>query len=263
MDGIILIDKPKNFTSFDVVNLMKKRFKLKKIGHCGTLDPLATGLLIILIGKATKLADTFLNDSKKYFATMLLGVKTDTLDVTGKIIEIKQGIPVSQKVVAALKSFEGEIEQRPPLFSALKYKGQTMYKLARGGKIIIPEKRKVVIHHIRKIKWLPPLASKSSLSLLFEGNNIFSGGRNMFKHCYDNADALRDLPEFFFEVKCSKGTYIRSLCDNAGELLGCGAALKELRRVESGKFKIKDAVSIDKLKEADGEESLEKFLFNI
>ena len=123
MDGIILVDKPAGFTSFDVVNFLKKRFKLKKVGHAGTLDPLATGLLIVLIGKATKLAGIFLADPKTYLVGMCLGIKTDTFDVTGKVLRKSENIPAQEKIMTALKSFEGESEQRPPLFSALKYKG--------------------------------------------------------------------------------------------------------------------------------------------
>lgn len=244
MDGIILIDKPKNFTSFDVVNFIKKKFGLKKVGHAGTLDPLATGLLIILVGKATRCADTFFNYVKKYIATMALGVTTDTFDVTGKIIEENKNIPPRQKIIDALKSFEGEIEQTPPVFSALKYKGQAMYKLARCGKIVLAKKRKVVIHRIEKIKCLSPLSSEHSL---FRVDTNFSNRRNKFKYCYENAGVMSNLPEVFFEVKCSKGTYIRSLCNDAGEILGCGAVLKELRRIEIGKFKIKDAVTLNSL----------------
>lgn len=225
MDGVILIDKPEDFTSFDVVSFLKGRFRLKKVGHAGTLDPLATGLLILLIGKATKLAHTFLNDPKTYLVGMHLGVKTDTFDITGKIVRENKDLPASKKVRQVIKSFIGEIEQRPPLFSALKYKGQRLYRLARRGEKIIPKKRKVFIYYVKNLKL--------------------------------------SLPEVFFEVKCSKGTYVRSLCNDIGEILTCGAVLKKLRRIKSGRFKIEDALSIDKLKSIKKAEFLEDFLIKL
>jgi tRNA pseudouridine55 synthase len=225
VDGIILIDKVKGFTSFDVVNFLKKRFKLKKVGHTGTLDPLATGLLVVLIGRATKLAQTFLNDAKTYLVEMRLGIKTDTFDITGKIIEENKNPPDPAKIRDMLINFQGEINQRPPIFSALKFKGQRLYKLAREGRGVIAKKRRVFIYYIKKIK-------------------IF-------------------LPEVFFEVKCSKGTYIRSLCNDIGEVLNCGAVLKELRRIKSGRFIIEDALSIERLKSIKEKKSLEKYLIRI
>lgn len=222
MDGIILVDKPAGFTSFDVVNFLKKRFKLKKVGHAGTLDPLATGLLVILIGKATKLASTFLGDPKTYLVDMLLGVKTDTFDVTGKILGESKNLPDKNMVLEVIENFNGEITQTPPIFSALKYKGQRLYKLARRGEKVIPQKRKVFIFYIKELKL--------------------------------------NLPRVFFEIKCSKGTYIRSLCNDIGEILNCGAVVEKLRRIKSGKFNIKDALLIDDLKKIKNIELFEKFL---
>lgn len=222
MDGIILIDKPKGFTSFNVVDLLKKRFKLKKVGHGGTLDPIATGLLVVLIGRATKTARDFIDDSKKYFVNALLGITTDTYDISGKIISESSKLPGEDEIKKALNSFKGELEQRPPLFSALKFKGQRLYKLARLGKEIIPKKRRIIIYSIENL----------ALS----------------------------LPEIFFDTECSKGTYIRSLCNDLGESLGCGAVLKNLRRTKCGRFELKNAVSVDELKEVKSKEDLEKFI---
>lgn len=224
MDGIILIDKPKGFTSFNVVDLLKKRFKLKKVGHGGTLDPIATGLLVVLIGKATKSAQNFINDSKKYFVNALLGTTTDTYDVSGKIISKSSKLPSEDEIKKALNSFKGELEQRPPLFSALKFKGQRLYKLARLGKKIIPQKRKITIYSLENL----------ALS----------------------------IPDIFFEIECSKGTYIRSLCNDLGEMLECGAVLKNLRRMKCGRFELKNAVSVDELKKVNHKEELEKFIIS-
>ncbi len=225
MDGIILVDKPVGFTSFDVVNFLKKRFKLKKVGHAGTLDPLATGLLVILIGKATKLAHTFLGDPKTYLVGMRLGVKTDTFDITGKILGENKNLPAENIVLEVIKNFKGEIAQRPPIFSALKYKGQRLYKLARRGEKIIPQKRKVFIFYIKELKLY--------------------------------------LPRLFFEIKCSKGTYIRSLCNDIGEILNCGAVLEKLRRIKSGRFNIEDAFLIDDLKKIKNIELFKDFLIKL
>ena len=222
MNGIILIDKPKSFTSFAVVNFLKKRFSLKKVGHAGTLDPLATGLLVVLVGQATKRASSFLKDCKTYFVDMVLGVETDTFDVSGRIIKINRSLPPAVKIKRTIKNYQGEINQRPPIFSALKVGGQRLYKLARLGKKIIPKKRKIYISYIKNIKLSPP--------------------------------------QVFFEVECSKGTYIRSLCNDIGRALGCGAVLKDLRRTKSGKFSLKDAHTLDELKSLKKKGSLKNLL---
>ncbi|MFH1855622.1 MAG: tRNA pseudouridine(55) synthase TruB [Candidatus Omnitrophota bacterium] len=247
MNGIILVDKPKGFTSFDAVNFIKKRFSLAKVGHAGTLDPLATGLLVILIGKATKLAETFLCDSKIYSTVMTLGIKTDTFDVTGKITAKSEEIPSVEKIIETLKNFEGDIEQVPPVFSAIQYKGQRLYKLARKGTAVVPEKRKVFIYYIKKIKFLPASASDD-----YSPENL-----RILKYDPDTVEMVRRLPQVSFEVKCSKGTYIRSLCEDAGEALNCPAVLKELRRTSSGEFELKDAVTIEKLKNMTNEDLAE------
>ncbi|OGX36026.1 MAG: tRNA pseudouridine(55) synthase TruB [Omnitrophica WOR_2 bacterium RIFCSPLOWO2_02_FULL_50_19] len=205
MDGILLIDKPAGMTSHDVVDLIRRRFDIKKAGHAGTLDPAATGLLVVLIGKATKLSLKLTNSDKEYEAVMTLGRKTDSGDAEGKMLSENdcRGI-TEEKVRDAFRSFEGEREQIPPMFSAIRHKGTRLYKLARKGKEVPRQPRKIRIEKL-------------------EINKIA-------------------LPVIHFIVRCSKGTYIRKLCDDLGDMLGCGAHLSGLRRVSSGEFSLKDSV---------------------
>ena len=204
-DGIILIDKNEGETSFDIVKKAKKIFKNKKIGHAGTLDPFATGLLIILFGQGTKLSSYLMTGKKRYLATMILGVETDTLDKTGRIVKTIPAPHISpEEIRHVIQGFTGDIEQTPPLYSAINYRGQRAYKLARQGIDMQLKKRAVKIHSI----------------------DILSV----------------DLPDITFEVTCSSGTYIRSLAVDIGKSLGSTAHLRSLRRESSGIFQVKDAV---------------------
>jgi tRNA pseudouridine55 synthase len=206
MNGVLLVDKPAGITSHDVVSKIKK-LTSKKTGHAGTLDPFATGLLIILIGEATKISNLLLNDDKAYEGTAVFGNRTDTLDVTGKVIEEKNASFLKEEdILNAFKSFTGSIEQSPPAYSAIKIKGKKSYELARKGMVVSLPKRKVKIY---------------SLDLI------------SFKQAA--------LPEVFFRVRTSKGTYIRSLVDDIGTSLSTGAYLKSLRRLASGRFMIEDS----------------------
>ncbi len=204
-DGILLVNKPVEWTSFKVVSFLKRKLGVKKIGHAGTLDPFATGLLIILIGKATKKFAYFQTMDKEYEATIHLGKVTDTYDVEGKIIkEYKGKIEIDkEKILAVLKSFEGEIEQTPPIFSALKIKGQPAYKLARRGEEFKVKLRKVFIKKIELLKI--------------------------------------ETPIIYIKVICSSGTYIRSLAYDIGQKLGYGAFLEKLKRTRIGEYNIKEA----------------------
>lgn len=211
--GLILnVDKPIGFTSFDIVRKVKKWSSIKKVGHAGTLDPLATGVLILLLGKATKRAGEFLNCDKIYYGVVELGVQTNTDDSEGEIIE-KKRVPLKNEdeISAVLKSFEGEIDQIPPMFSALKKDGQRLYKLARQGKIVERKKRSVKIYKLSLIKWESPFIS--------------------------------------IKVHCSKGTYIRSLAKDIGEKLGTVSYLKELRRLKVGEYTISKSYSLSQLQE--------------
>ena len=225
-DGLLLVDKAPDWTSFDVVNFLKNRFNIPKIGHCGTLDPAATGLLVVVCGRFTRLSSKLSSDSKVYQTKLLLGVKTDTDDMEGNIIEERplDGLD-ADKVKAAIESFIGDSMQIPPMVSAIKKDGKKLYELARKGIEVEREPRPI---HISKI-------------------DIHS----------------IELPEADFTVYCSKGTYIRSLCADIGTKLGTVGTLKNLRRTASGKFSIKDAITLDKLKnmeQADLAIHMRKFL---
>ena len=211
MDGILLVDKSAGMTSHDVVDLIRRRFDIKKAGHAGTLDPAATGLLVVLIGKATKLSSQFTSGDKEYEAVMTLGRKTDSGDAEGKILSENdcRGI-TEEKIRDAFRSFEGETEQVPPMFSAIRHKGKRLYELARKGKEVPREPRRIRIEKLVI-------------------NNIA-------------------LPVIHFIVRCSKGTYIRKLCDDLGDRLGCGAHLSGLRRVSSGEFNLSDSIDMAVLK---------------
>lgn len=209
MNGIVVIDKPPGKTSFDVVRDIKRVIKVKKIGHTGTLDPLATGVLPLCMNEATKLVRFFSNDDKTYRATMLLGMETDTLDIEGKVTarnEVRLGVGDIEDVA---RLFVGEIEQTPPRYSAIKFKGRPLYEWARKGVYIDPVSRKVSIYELT----IEDIA----------------------------------LPYVTFEVACSKGTYIRSLCADIGTRLGCGACMSGLRRKRSGYFGEESALSLENL----------------
>jgi len=210
LNGVLVVDKPAGISSAKVVAIVKKALPAKKVGHSGTLDPFATGVLVCCINKATKLAQFFLQGKKKYIALVHLGVETDTQDLTGNITFKSNKVQFSEnKIRSVFKRFEGKIEQLPPVFSALKHKGVPLYKLARKGKPVQKPSRSVFISYI------------------------------------DILDI--NLPFVRFEVLCSSGTYVRTLCSNIGTSLGCGGHLKELRRTESSQFSIQDAVSVSEL----------------
>lgn len=227
MNGIILIDKPKNFTSFDVVAKMRKICNTKKIGHAGTLDPLATGVLPILIGSATKVQELLQNSDKEYLATFQLGITTDTQDITGKILNIKDVNVDINLLKNVLHKFEGEIQQIPPMYSAIKYNGKKLYELARNGISIDRKARRIKINSI-------------SLIDFDDKNNIVK-----------------------ILISCSKGTYIRTLCSDIGAYLGCGSTLTELRRTKACSFNISDCISINDLEEFAINNTLSKKIVDI
>ena len=214
-NGIINIYKEKGFTSHDVVAKMRGILRQKKIGHTGTLDPDAQGVLPVCLGKATKVCDLLTDKDKVYKATMLLGIQTDTLDISGKVCNKAMVNVTEQQVRDVISTFVGTIEQIPPMYSALKVNGKKLYELAREGKTIERKARKVSIYDI-----------------------------TIDEIC---------LPEVVMTVSCSKGTYIRSLCDDIGTKLGCYGCMKELLRTKVACFDIGDAYKIseiEKLKES-------------
>jgi len=210
-DAVLLVDKPKEWTSFDVVNMVRSRFNIPKVGHCGTLDPAASGLLVLVLGKFTKLSQKFSGEDKVYQSDMLLGTETDSQDMDGKITAENDYSQITEEQVKeVIASFIGEQEQVPPMFSAKKKDGKRLYKLARQGIEVEREAKEINIESIE-------------------------------------IDEI-NLPHVKFTVKCSKGTYIRTLVADMGQKLGCGAVLFGLRRTLSGQFNLEDAVTIDTLK---------------
>jgi len=210
LDGFLVVDKPSGVTSHHVVAVLRRFFRQKKIGHTGTLDPFATGVLPIALGEGTK-AITFLDESlKEYRATMRLGISTDTQDLEGTVLQERNWRHVTPVMVTdLLPAFSGELSQVPPMFSALKRDGVPLYKLARKGETVEREARGIVIHAL-------------------------------------TIDSI-DLPEISFTVRCSRGTYVRTLSHDMGEYLGCGAHLLQLRRTASGPFTLENAFTLDEL----------------
>lgn len=207
-NGILNIDKPQGITSHDVVDVIRKIFPKVKVGHTGTLDPLATGVLPICIGEATKLTNYLTSENKTYRVKMLLGVETDTYDITGKIVFAsvlsKDEIYIKERI----KRFIGKQEQIPPIYSAVKIDGKRAYAYAREGKPVELKPREIEIHSIEDIQV------------------------NLSRR------------EVSFVVSCTKGTYVRSLVHDIGKKIGCGAAMTELRRLETGKFSIEDSIPL-------------------
>jgi tRNA pseudouridine55 synthase len=207
MNGVVIVDKPAGITSHDAVDRVRKLLGVKKAGHTGTLDPMATGVLAVCVGEATKIASFLSGDDKVYEAAMRLGVRTDTQDMTGQVVTEQEPRVTEADVKAVLADFAGTITQVPPQYSAVKVRGKALYKWARKGIRVEPPPRKVEIREI-----------------LLQGI---------------------ELPGVRFTVTCSKGTYVRTLCADMGDRLGCGAALERLRRTRSGIFREEDAVRLD------------------
>ena len=212
IDGFINIYKEQGFTSFDVVAKLRGILKQKKIGHTGTLDPMAEGVLLVCLGSATKMCDLLTEKNKTYTCTMLLGKTSDTEDVTGVMTDVTEVYPDEKTVRAAVMSFVGDYMQIPPMYSAIKVNGKKLYELARAGQVIEREPRPVTIH----------------------GITIQSV----------------ELPRVTFDVSCSKGTYIRSLCRDIGEKLGCGAVMEKLVRTEVKGFTIEESLTLDEVEKA-------------
>ncbi len=224
MNGILIINKPEGYTSFDVIAVLRKKLGQRKIGHMGTLDPMATGVLPILLGETAKFQIYCQENDKKYVVNMHLGTTTDTLDITGKVISNIESNITKGEFKKVLNSFKGDILQVPPMFSAIKIDGQKLCDLARKGLEIERQARKI------KIKKL----------------NILSFDKR-------NQSAI-------LEVLCSKGTYIRSLCSDIGEKLGCGAVMTALERTLSNGFNILQSVSLDKIKTLSPEDIIKNHL---
>jgi tRNA pseudouridine55 synthase len=213
LDGILNVDKPAGKTSYGVVSRIKRLSGERRVGHAGTLDPDATGVLPVCLGKATRIVEYLSDASKTYCAGIELGASTDTYDAAGKVLQRGDASGIDRTILeSALTPFRGTISQTPPMYSALKHNGEPLYKLARAGINIERKSRSVTIYRLEITEWQPPLVT--------------------------------------LEIECSKGTYIRSLAHDLGQALGCGAYLKTLVRTAYGPFNIKSAVSLPQLEEA-------------
>ena len=224
MNGIIVIDKENGYTSFDVVAKMRRICGEKKIGHTGTLDPMATGVLPILIGNATKAQSLLPESDKEYEATLSFGITTDTLDITGKVLSQTESNVKSEDLEAVLPQFRGDIMQLPPMYSAVSKDGVRLYELARKGLVTEREARPITVYKLDLLNFDEQLQSAQIL------------------------------------VKCSKGTYIRSICDDKGQVLGCGAVMTSLRRVTACGYTLDDAITLEKAKELSENGMLEEYL---
>lgn len=212
-EGILIINKQSGMTSHDVVARVRRLFRMKRVGHAGTLDPLATGVLVILLGKCTKLFNEFVGFDKAYRSTLRLGVKTTSADIQGDVIEQRSFEDVTQDhVEKAFQGFKGDIEQLPPMVSAVKHKGRRLYQLARQGVQVERQPRQVTIHEL----------------------------------------SLRQFNQPFVEfyMHCSKGTYVRQLADDVGDLLGCGACISQIERTKVGPFTLDQAVLLEDVNES-------------
>jgi len=222
-DGVLLVDKAEGMTSHDVVALIRRKLEIRKVGHCGTLDPIATGLLLLTLGRGTKIQDLLMSEDKDYAGTLMLGVTTSTQDRQGEVID-QRPVPALEEsqIRAAFEKFRGDFYQMPPMVSAIKHGGVPLYKLARQGKVVEREPRLV----------------------------------HVYRYTVDRIA----LPEIDFSVVCSKGFYVRTYVHDIGEDLGCGAHLKSLRRVKSGRFDVDQAITVDEIRSGPREEILKRIL---
>jgi tRNA pseudouridine55 synthase len=222
-DGVLLVDKAEEMTSHDVVAIVRRKLGIKKVGHCGTLDPIATGLLLITIGRGTKVQDLLMSEDKEYAGTLTLGASTSTQDRQGEIVE-QRPVPALdlEQIRPAFEKFRGDFYQLPPMVSAKKHGGVPLYKLARQGKVVEREPRLV----------------------------------HVYRYTIDRIN----LPDIDFSVVCSKGFYVRTYAHDIGEVLGCGAHLKALRRTKSGRFDVTNAISLEEIQNHPREEVVRSIL---
>lgn len=212
MNGILLIDKSEGWTSNDVVSKLRGILHERRIGHSGTLDPMATGLLVVFIGRSTRAVEFAERDAKRYTAALRLGISTDTQDITGKVLKQCEQKVSERRLEAVLESFRGTISQTPPMYSAIKVNGQRLYDIARRGGEVERSPRQITISKLEIVG--------------------------------------REGGDFILDVACSKGTYIRTLCNDIGEALGCGGCMSSLRRTEAGRFGLGNAFTIEEVQKA-------------
>ena len=227
VNGILIVDKPQGFTSHDVVAKLRGMLRQKKIGHAGTLDPMATGVLVVLLGNATRASDHASGQSKEYVARLRLGLTTDTQDITGATLE-EHPVEVGEEALrAVLPAFTGDIQQLPPMYSAISVNGKRLYDLARKGVEVERASREITIEKLE----------------------LLEGGENLGEHEYD------------LRAACSKGTYVRTICHDIGAALGCGGTMADLRRVRSGRFTLENALTFEKIAALLAENALESRIF--
>ena len=212
MNGILLIDKPADWTSNDVVAKLRGVLHEKRVGHAGTLDPMATGLLVVFVGRATRAASFAEAQDKRYLASLRLGLTTDTQDITGRVLTENDVRPGEERLKNTLRQFEGEIDQIPPMYSAIKHQGRKLYEIARRGGEVERAPRRIRIDAIKLLG--------------------------------------REGEDWRLDVRCSKGTYVRTLCHDIGQKLGCGGCMSALRRVSAGAFSVENAYSIEEVQRA-------------
>ncbi len=212
ISGVLVVDKPVGLTSHEVVQIIRRGTNIRRAGHTGTLDPRASGVLVILLGPAVRLSEYVSASDKRYQAVLQLGTTTDTYDADGRVLTTNPVEISEQQFETALQSFIGEIEQVPPPYSAVKIKGRKAYEMAREGEEVDLQPRRITVYSLELLEWAPP--------------------------------------EAVIDVYCSSGTYIRSLANDLGKMLGCGAHLVGLRRTKSGRFTLRDAVPLRKLRES-------------
>lgn len=222
-DGVLLVDKAEEMTSHDVVAVVRRKLSIKKVGHCGTLDPIATGLLLITIGRGTKVQDLLMSEDKEYAGTLTLGVTTSTQDRQGEIVN-ERPVPAldENRIREVFEKFRGDFYQLPPMVSAKKHGGVPLYKLARQGKVVEREPRLVHVYRYTVDRIAPP--------------------------------------EIDFSVVCSKGFYVRTYVHDIGEVLGCGAHLKALRRTKSGRFDVANSISVNEVERMPAEQIVRSIL---
>lgn len=225
LNGIMLIDKPCDWTSHDVVGKLRGILHERRIGHSGTLDPMATGLLVVFVGRATRAVEFAEADSKEYIAGLRLGISTDTQDITGNTLKSSNSLPSKAELEQALSAFKGEISQIPPMYSAIKVGGRKLYELARRGESVERKPRRVTI---------------DKLDIIGENES-----------------------DYVLDVVCSKGTYIRTLCNDIGDSLGCGGCMSSLRRVKAGAFSIEKAHTIDEIQAAADNGGLDEIIIAV
>lgn len=213
MNGILLVDKPSGWTSNDVVQKLRGMLRERRVGHAGTLDPMATGLLTVFVGRATRAVEFAEGDSKRYQASLRLGITTDTQDITGTVLREQPADVTADMLEQTLRCFEGPILQTPPMYSAVKVQGRRLYEIARRGETVERPARAITVQSI----------------------NLLG----------------REGEDWMLDVRCSKGTYVRTLCHDIGEVLGCGGCLSALRRTEAGAFSVGDAHTLEELQTRD------------